>query len=88
MKSVRTLLVGAIILLGVLPAYAEGLIPYEEFTLKNGLRVIVHEDRNTPIVSVGVWYHVGSKDEPRGKSGFAHLYEHIMFRGSQKPWKE
>ena len=58
-------------------------IPFEEFTLDNGLRVIVHEDRKAPIVSVGVWYHVGSKDEPEGKTGFAHLFEHLMFNGSE-----
>ncbi len=58
-------------------------IPYEKFTLKNGLRVIVHEDRKAPIVSVNVWYHVGSKDEPAGKTGFAHLFEHLMFNGSE-----
>ncbi|MEM8826611.1 MAG: pitrilysin family protein, partial [Pseudomonadota bacterium] len=58
-------------------------IPYEEFTLPNGLRVIVHEDRKAPIVAVSVWYHVGSKDEPEGKTGFAHLFEHLMFNGSE-----
>ncbi len=58
-------------------------IPYEKFELDNGLRVIVHEDRKAPIVSVGVWYHVGSKDEPAGKTGFAHLFEHLMFNGSE-----
>ncbi|PZU44673.1 MAG: peptidase M16 [Sphingomonas sp.] len=58
-------------------------IPYEQFTLANGLRVIVHTDRKAPIVSVNVWYHVGSVDEPMGRSGFAHLFEHIMFRGSE-----
>ncbi|MGL6043696.1 MAG: M16 family metallopeptidase, partial [Sandaracinobacteroides sp.] len=57
-------------------------IPYEQFTLANGLRVVVHTDRKAPIVSVNVWYHVGSVDEPKGRSGFAHLFEHIMFRGS------
>ena len=56
---------------------------YEKFTLDNGLRVIVHEDRKAPIVSVGVWFHVGSKDEPTGKTGFAHLFEHLMFNGSE-----
>lgn len=49
-------------------------IPYEEFTLKNGLRVIVHTDRKAPIVAVSTWYDVGSKHEPRGKTGFAHLF--------------
>nr|WP_245842985.1 pitrilysin family protein [Sphingomonas laterariae] len=58
-------------------------IPYEAFTLANGLRVIVHEDRKAPIVAVSVWYHIGSKDEPKGKTGFAHLFEHLMFNGSE-----
>lgn len=58
-------------------------IPHEKFTLDNGLRVVVHEDRKAPIVAVSIWYHVGSKDEPRGKSGFAHLFEHLMFNGSE-----
>lgn len=58
-------------------------IPFEKFTLDNGLRVIVHEDRKAPIVAVSVWYHVGSKDEPEGKTGFAHLFEHLMFNGSE-----
>jgi len=58
-------------------------IPFEKYTLDNGLRVIVHEDRKAPIVAVSVWYHVGSKDEPTGKTGFAHLFEHLMFNGSE-----
>ena len=58
-------------------------IPYEEFTLKNGLRVIVHTDRKAPVVAVSVWYHVGSRYEPAGKTGFAHLFEHLMFYGSE-----
>ncbi len=58
-------------------------IPYETFTLPNGLRVIVHTDRKAPIVAVNVWYHVGSKDEPGGRTGFAHLFEHLMFNGSE-----
>ena len=58
-------------------------IPYEQFTLPNGLRVIVHTDRKAPIVAVNLWYHVGSKDEPAGRSGFAHLFEHLMFNGSE-----
>ncbi|MEC3950979.1 M16 family metallopeptidase [Sphingobium sp. HWE2-09] len=58
-------------------------IPYEEFTLKNGLRVIVHSDRKAPVVAVSVWYHVGSRFEPAGKTGFAHLFEHLMFYGSE-----
>ncbi|TDB27427.1 insulinase family protein [Stenotrophomonas sp. ATCM1_4] len=58
-------------------------IPYDEFTLPNGLRVLVHTDRKAPIVAVNLWYHVGSKDEPAGRSGFAHLFEHLMFNGSE-----
>jgi predicted Zn-dependent peptidase len=58
-------------------------IPYEQFTLPNGLRVIVHTDRKAPIVAVNIWYHVGSKDEPAGRSGFAHLFEHLMFQASE-----
>jgi len=58
-------------------------LPFEKFILDNGLRVIVHEDRKAPIVAVSVWYHVGSKDEPEGRTGFAHLFEHIMFEGSE-----
>ncbi|MEL7217850.1 MAG: insulinase family protein, partial [Pseudomonadota bacterium] len=58
-------------------------IPYEEFQLENGLTVIVHEDRKAPIVGLAVWYNVGSKDEPEGKTGFAHLFEHLMFNGSE-----
>jgi zinc protease len=58
-------------------------IPYQGFTLKNGLRVIVHTDRKAPIVATSIWYHVGSKDEPKGKTGFAHLFEHLMFNGSE-----
>ncbi len=58
-------------------------LEYSEFTLKNGLRVIVHEDHKAPIVTVSVWYHVGSKNEPKGKTGFAHLFEHLMFNGSE-----
>ncbi len=58
-------------------------IPYQQFTLKNGLRVIVHTDRKAPVVAVSVWYDVGSKHEPKGRTGFAHLFEHLMFNGSE-----
>lgn len=57
-------------------------IPYEMFTLDNGLTVLVHTDHSTPTVFVGMWYAVGSKDEPDGKTGFAHLFEHLMFQGT------
>jgi predicted Zn-dependent peptidase len=58
-------------------------IQYDEFTLANGLRVIVHTDRKAPIVAVNLWYHVGSKNEQPGRTGFAHLFEHLMFQGSE-----
>ena len=58
-------------------------IPHQKFTLANGLRVIVHTDRKAPVVAVSVWYGVGSKHEPKGKTGFAHLFEHLMFNGSE-----
>lgn len=64
-------------------AAADVDIPYTEHTLDNGLRLIVHEDRKAPIVAVNVWYHVGSKNEKPGKTGFAHLFEHLMFNGSE-----
>jgi zinc protease len=57
-------------------------IPYTKFVLTNGLTVLVHEDHKTPIVAVNTWYHVGSKNEKLGKTGFAHLFEHLMFSGS------
>ena len=58
-------------------------IPYVKYTLDNGLTLIVHQDKKAPIVAVNVWYHVGSKNEKTGKTGFAHLFEHLMFNGSE-----
>src|ERR1700682_781416 len=58
-------------------------IPYTKFVLKNGLPLLVHEDHKAPIVAVNTWYHVGSKNEKLGKTGFAHLFEHLMFSGSE-----
>ena len=58
-------------------------IPFTKFQLDNGLTVVVHEDHKAPVVAVSVWYHVGSGDEPTGKTGFAHLFEHLMFSGSE-----
>ena len=58
-------------------------IPHTTFRLKNGLTVIVHEDHKAPIAAVSVWYNVGSKDEPPGETGFAHLFEHLMFNGTE-----
>ncbi|HEX8765106.1 MAG TPA: insulinase family protein, partial [Candidatus Acidoferrum sp.] len=58
-------------------------IPFQKFVLDNGLTLIVHEDHKAPIVAVNLWYHVGSKNEKPGKTGFAHLFEHLMFGGSE-----
>ncbi len=58
-------------------------IAYERYTLDNGLEVILHRDTSAPLVAVNIWYHVGSGDEVPGKSGFAHLFEHMMFQGAE-----
>jgi len=58
-------------------------IPWKRFQLDNGLTVLVNEDHKAPVVAVSVWYNVGSKDEPKGSTGFAHLFEHLMFGGSE-----
>ena len=78
----------ALLLIGAAPAPTADLvravdIAHDDFTVDNGLRVIVHTDRKTPVVAVSVWYHIGSKDEPAGKTGFAHLFEHLMYYGSE-----
>jgi zinc protease len=74
-------------LLAALPAPARGqevpAIPFERYELPNGLQVILHEDHSVPLVAVDVWYHVGSGNEQPGRTGFAHLFEHIMFMGSE-----
>ena len=75
--------IGALALAPAAQAATEIALPYEQFQLENGLRVVVHEDHKAPVVAVSVWYHVGSKDEPAGKTGFAHLFEHLMFNGSE-----
>jgi zinc protease len=65
------------------PALPSVDIPYTKFVLPNGLTLIVHEDHKAPVVAVNIWYHVGSKDEKVGRTGFAHLFEHLMFNGSE-----
>lgn len=68
------------------PVYGADDLPelkFEKYTLSNGLDVILHEDHSIPIVAVNVWYHVGSKNEKPGRTGFAHLFEHMMFQGSE-----
>lgn len=84
MRSLKLFAAAAAGLIAAGPAGAADIsIPYEQFTLDNGLRVVVHEDRKAPVVAVSIWYHVGSKDEPEGRTGFAHLFEHLMFNGSE-----
>jgi zinc protease len=65
------------------PAPAPLQVPYRQFQLSNGLNVILHQDRSVPVVAVNVWYHVGSANEKPGRTGFAHLFEHLMFEGSK-----
>ena len=58
-------------------------IAFDKVVLSNGLEVILHQDHTIPLAAVNVWYHVGSKDEEQGRTGFAHLFEHVMFEGSK-----
>lgn len=92
MKLYAFLLILALSILGMPEATAQSQryfnpedidIPHQKFILNNGLTLIVHEDHKAPIVAVNMWYHVGSKNEKPGKSGFAHLFEHLMFNGSE-----
>src|SRR5688572_19012819 len=96
LSSVRTVfrfaLLAPLVLAPVIPALAQRpqsrasgdaiRIPFEKYTLPNGLTVILAPDRSTPTVTVDVWYHVGSKNEVPGRTGFAHMFEHVMFTGS------
>lgn len=86
MRSVALIFFSLVVMLPACspaPSEAEDLVPYKLYTLDNGLTLIVHEDKKAPLVAVNVWYHVGSKNEPVGKTGFAHLFEHLMFQGSE-----
>jgi len=74
---------GAACLVPLDAAVAPPKLQYQRFTLPNGLTVILHSDRSTPIAHVQLWYHVGSKNERAGRTGFAHLFEHMMFKGSK-----
>jgi zinc protease len=85
-RAGRLLLAVAVVVASLSPLQAAvrpPKLPYQIVTLPNGLRVIFSEDHSTPIVHVAVWYHVGSKNERPGRTGFAHLFEHMMFKGSQ-----
>jgi predicted Zn-dependent peptidase len=89
MKRLITLLVAMclVTVAGMADDKRPGYIEYKEYTLDNGLRVILSEDHSVPIVAVNVWYHVGSGYEEEGRSGFAHLFEHMMFEGSENVGK-
>lgn len=82
---IRSTVVAGLVLASAAVASAQSAPPisFEEFTLDNGLRVIVHEDHSTPIVAVNVWYDVGSAHEEEGRSGFAHLFEHMLFQETE-----
>src|SRR5690606_7572215 len=67
---------------------ADLAIPFEKYQLDNGLTVLLHQDRSLPLVAVNLWYHVGPANEPPGRSGFAHLFEHLMFEGSRHVGRE
>jgi zinc protease len=73
----------AILLVSATASAGEVSVPFERYQLPNGLQVILHVDRSSPLVAVNIYYHVGSKDEPPGRTGFAHLFEHLMFMGSK-----
>jgi predicted Zn-dependent peptidase len=94
-KTALALIAASVLVLPGMPAPAQAAgapaaqtqkipeLAYQRFTLPNGLTVVVHEDHKAPVVAVSVWYHVGSSYEPNGKTGFAHLFEHLMFQGSE-----
>src|SRR5439155_1831113 len=81
--------VAAVLAFGLAPSRAQDRptqvprLEVEKYTLPNGLEVLLHEDHTIPVVGVNLWYKVGSKDEKPGRTGFAHLFEHLMFQGSQ-----
>ncbi len=86
MRGLRPLVSLSISLFLAAPLLAQGTAPpieFESFTLDNGLTVIVHEDHSTPVVAVNIWYDVGSANEAPGRSGFAHLFEHMLFQETE-----
>ena len=92
MKAIRIFLAALLVVLVNLNGYGQTKsyfnpdqidIPFTRYVLDNGLTLIVHEDHKAPIVAVNIWYHVGSKNEKAGRTGFAHLFEHLMFNGSE-----
>src|SRR5688572_27941233 len=82
-KHLGQLIVAMLLVASSVDGQAIPELKYERYTLANGLEVILHEDHSVPLVALDTWYKVGSGDELRGRTGFAHLFEHIMFMGSQ-----
>jgi len=87
MKTIKRILAAALVALLVLPAALAQTVRFNEHKLKNGLRVILSEDHSAPTYSIVVTYNVGSRDERQGRTGFAHLFEHMMFQGSENVGK-
>ena len=83
MKCVFPLILIALFFTTLSTGYAQISVENVTYKLSNGLNVIIHEDHSAPLVAVNLWYHVGSKNEESGKSGFAHLFEHMLFKGSK-----
>lgn len=92
MKTLKTVIFSVLLIVMTLPAFGQQKsyfnpeqidIPFTKYVLDNGLTLIVHEDHKAPIAAVNIWYHVGSKNEKSGRTGFAHLFEHLMFNGSE-----
>jgi zinc protease len=88
MKTYLLGLIAAALLLSAGTILAQPEVKFEQYTLDNGLTVIIHEDHSAPVASIMMMYHVGSKNEKPGRTGFAHLFEHMMFQGSQHVQKE
>src|SRR6266446_2779862 len=86
MKTSKTGLASILLLFWIQPGTAQS-IAFKQYTLKNGLRVILSEDHSAPTYSIAVTYNAGSRDEAKGKTGFAHLFEHMMFQGSENVGK-
>ena len=86
MKTSKTILASLLLFLWIQPGTAQSIV-FKQYTLKNGLRVILSEDHSAPTYSVAVTYNAGSRDERKGKTGFAHLFEHMMFQGSENVGK-
>ena len=88
-RSLTGIIAGLLLVVSLAGQSSDKLPPInvKEYKLKNGLTVLMHQDHSTPITSVALWYHVGSKNEAPGRTGFAHLFEHMMFQGS-KNWSE